>query len=206
MEDTPDSPQQTPPGVGPGLERTFVRLALWQNVLAVIGILVGAIALYAAITESAAVRQQTAASVWPFLQLTIDDHVSAEDANFSIRFTNVGVGPARVGQLRLVIAGQPVRNLAELAGEAGALEDISRNFISNRVVSPGESITMLSTRNPERVRYFQRVVADAESSLSYCYCSIFDECWLVESRRNPHQPEPVEHCPEYGESSYNQEV
>ena len=48
-------------------ERVFVRLTFWQTVLSLAGVFIGTVALYAALTESAAVRQQTAAAVWPFV-------------------------------------------------------------------------------------------------------------------------------------------
>ncbi|TGD72699.1 hypothetical protein E4634_14360 [Mangrovimicrobium sediminis] len=185
-----------------------MRLALWQNVLAFIGILVGAIALYAALNESAAVRQQTAAAVWPFVQMTIEDRAAADDAHFAISFTNVGVGPARMGQLRILVDGQPARTLSGLtASEPGAaLPDISRNFLSNRVISPGESITLLSTNDPARVAYFRDLVARPASSLSYCYCSIFDACWLIDSQRNLHEPEAVAQCPDFAADAYQPEA
>lgn len=44
-------------------ERTFVRIALLQTVLAVAGIVTGAIALYAGPTEADAARKQLEASV-----------------------------------------------------------------------------------------------------------------------------------------------
>lgn len=47
-----------------GLEKKFLRLTFWQTILSVAGVFTGAVALYAALTESQAVRQQTAATVW----------------------------------------------------------------------------------------------------------------------------------------------
>jgi len=55
-------------------ERLFLRLSLWQTVLSLVGVFVAFVALYAALTESEAVRRQTAAGVWPYVQLTINDY------------------------------------------------------------------------------------------------------------------------------------
>lgn len=186
------------------VERSFVRMALWQNVLALVGIVVGVIALYAAITESAAVRQQTAASVWPFLQFSIQDHDSAEGASFAFQFANVGVGPARVAQLQLLGGGEPIADLAGLLDAAGGgeLASVSRNYISYRVVSPGETIEALSTHDAELARKLQRLVANPESAVRFCYCSIFDACWEVDSRVSLHHPAPVPECPDYGDSRF----
>ena len=53
-------------------ERIFVRVALLQTALAVIGIFTGAVALYAALTEADASRKQLQASVWPYVELGTD--------------------------------------------------------------------------------------------------------------------------------------
>ena len=74
-----DEPPQAPPGdVGTsariaGIERSFLRLTFWQTLLSLAGVFTGAVALYAALNESQAVRQQTAATVWPYVQYTIND-------------------------------------------------------------------------------------------------------------------------------------
>src|SRR5690554_2849469 len=75
-------------------ERAFVRLSLWQTVLSLVGVFIAVLALYAALTESEAVRQQTSAAVWPFVQVSIEDFDSGESAGFTLSFTNEGVGPA----------------------------------------------------------------------------------------------------------------
>ncbi|MEJ2330125.1 MAG: hypothetical protein P8Z33_09715 [Gammaproteobacteria bacterium] len=44
-------------------EHHIIRLTFWQTILSVVGVVIAVLALYAALTESAAVRQQTAAAV-----------------------------------------------------------------------------------------------------------------------------------------------
>lgn len=204
--DQPSHPVAAPPSPPPpaALEKTFVKLAIWQNALAFIGILVALIALYAALTESAAVRQQTAASVWPFLQLSIADYSKGEEARFEIRFANVGVGPAKVAQLQLLVKGQPVSDLAALVDAVGgsSIDVVDRNYLTHRVVSPGEEVMFLSTEDSELARKLQAMAADPSSALRYCYCSIFDACWIVDSRSNVNRPELVDACPDFGERRF----
>ena len=57
----------------------------WNCGLSVVGMFIAIIALYAALSESEAVRQQTAAAVWPFRI----DHLSERRAEFTIALTNV---------------------------------------------------------------------------------------------------------------------
>ena len=87
-------------------EQHIIRLTFWQTILSVVGVVIAVLALYAALTESAAVRQQTAAAVWPFVQLIIGNYDTGEEAGFSFAFTNAGVGPAKMRDLRVSVDGK----------------------------------------------------------------------------------------------------
>ena len=189
-----------------GTERTFVRMTLWQTVLSMVGVFIAVIALYAALKESAAVRQQTAASVWPFVQLLIEDYDTAEGAGFSMSFVNAGVGPAKLDGVRLEIGGAAVRDWAQAVAALGgdpAVANVSRNFISGRVLRPDERVDMLHTAEPDLARRFQSAIADPANHIRYCYCSIFGECWLADSRRDLQEPQAVEACPEFGDEGFD---
>ncbi|MFK8043272.1 hypothetical protein, partial [Congregibacter sp.] len=49
-----------PAGGFASIERAFLRLTFWQTLLSLAGVFTGGVALYAALSESEAVRQQTA--------------------------------------------------------------------------------------------------------------------------------------------------
>ena len=154
--------------------------------------------------ESAAVRQQTAAAVWPFVHMMIEDYDDGEKARFAMSFVNVGVGPAKVRGLRLEIGGQAIRDWAQAINAIGGDLDasVSRNFLGGRVLRPEERVDLISTTDPDLARHFQRAVATQGNYVSYCYCSIFDECWLADSRGDLQNPEPVAMCPDFGEESF----
>lgn len=210
MSEEPSEPQDEQPQDTPAApafsetEKMFVRLTLWQTVLAVAGVIIAVVALYAALTESAAVRHQTSAAVWPFVQFSIDDYDTEGAASFKMSFTNAGVGPARMRDLRLIINGEPMRSwehaVRQLGGDTTA--HVGRSFLNDRVLSPDESIAMISTDDPDLARRFQAAIADPNNSITYCYCSIFDECWLADSRQDIQNPEPVEECPDFGDAAY----
>jgi hypothetical protein len=182
-------------------ERRFLRLTFWQTVLSVVGVFIAVVALYAALDESAAVRRQTAAAVWPYVQFSIEDFDRDEAAQFAISMTNVGVGPAKIGSVKIVFDGEAVSTWREAMDRI--LDDsVGRSFISNRVLSPGEKVEILKTTDRALVRRLQAAVATPATYLSYCYCSIFDECWLVDSRSDRKTPDEVEVCPDFGESAF----
>lgn len=187
-----------------GAERVFVRLTFWQTVLSVVGVFIALVALYAALNESAAVRQQTAAAVWPFVQFSIEDYDTQDSAGFSMSFKNTGVGPARMQDVRLTIDGEAIRDWHHAASRVGGdlTSPVSRNFISDRVLSPDETVDIISTTEPSLARKLQVVIANPENYITYCYCSIFEQCWLADSRRDIQNPEPVEDCPDFGDATF----
>ncbi len=185
-------------------EKHIIRLTFWQTILSVVGIIVAILALYAALTEYAAVRQQTAAAVWPFVQIMVENHDTGDAAAFSLAFTNAGVGPARMQGVRLSIDGNVTRNWSELVasvdGDVGAA--INRNFISDRVLRPDETVVIFSTKDTDLARKLLGAVSKPRGSLTFCYCSIFNECWLSDSRKDLQAPEGVEACPDFGSETY----
>lgn len=185
-------------------ERLFLRLTFWQTILSVAGIFVAVVALYAALSESTAVRQQTAAAVWPFVQLSIEDSDSGDSASFKMSFTNAGVGPAKMRTMRIVIDGEPIQDWANAVARLGGklTDNVNRNFISNRVLSPDEKVDSIHTDDPELARKFQAIMANPENHITFCYCSIFDECWAADSRKDLQDPETVEECPDFGEAAF----
>lgn len=202
-EEERPSIEHSPP-VQSSYERIFVRLTFWQTVLSVAGVFIAVVALYAALTESAAVRQQTAAAVWPFVQISIADYDSGESAGFTMSFSNAGVGPARVRAVRLIIDGEPMRDWAHVVTHLGGTlnDQVGRSFVTDRVLSPDEKVDMIAVTDPDLARQFQAAIANLENSISYCYCSIFDECWLADSRRDVLNPESVEDCPDFGDATF----
>lgn len=200
-------PQDAPPApLLSRAERIFVRLTLWQTVLSVAGVFIAIVALYAALVESAAVRQQTAAAVWPFVQFSIHDYDSGETAGFTMSFTNAGVGPAKMREVRLIIDGEPMRDWAHAVTQLGGelTDQVDRNYISHRVLSPNETVDVVNTTAADLARRFQQAIADPDNSVTYCYCSIFDDCWLADSRLDIQNPEPVGQCPAFGDATFQQ--
>jgi len=188
----------------PQTERLFLRLTFWQTLLSVVGVFIAVVALYAALSESSAVRQQTAAAVWPFVQLSIENSDTGDAADFTLSFTNAGVGPAKMRTMRLIVDGEPMRDwvstVAHLGGKRS--DNVNRNFISNRVLSPDEKVDSFHTNDPELARKFQAAMSNPGNYITFCYCSIFNECWVADSRNDLQDPEPAQECPDFGEAAF----
>lgn len=206
-QETTAADAAAPPPADPaiaGTERAFVRLTLWQTVLSLVGVFIAIVALYAALTESEATRKQTAAAVWPFVQLTLRDHLSELGAEFRISLTNAGVGPARMRSMRVLLEGKPLDDWHEAMARMGeeGTHRLGQSFVGRRVLIPGETIDMVSTTDRVLVEKFLATLARPGNSIVYCYCSIFDECWVIDSEKDLQTPDPVGQCPDFGDEAF----
>lgn len=178
-------------------EERMVRLAFWQTLLSVAGAITAVLALMATLHGSREVSRQTAAAVWPFVHLQVSDFDRGDEAALALSFTNTGVGPAKVRNLQIVLDGESVSDWSALLAklEQPADSPYGREFISRRVLAPGESVNVFETRHPPLVRAIQTAIGRGGAVLSLCYCSIFDECWLARSDAEQADPQPVQACP-----------
>lgn len=185
-------------------ERIFVRINIAQTILALAGLFTGAVALYAALTESEAARRQSASSVWPYVQLLSWDSIDPGEEIFKLTMTNSGVGPARIEAVRVRLKGKTATTWGEAL--AGVSDDPDPRYgqmaVVGRVLSPGETVEMMSTSNPPVVRALHEIVVTGAGSVEYCYCSIFEECWLANISTGIAKPQPVDRCPDFGAESF----
>ena len=211
----PDRKEPTNPPQAPAvsdianIERTFLRLTFWQTVLSLAGVFTGVVALYAALNESRAVREQTAASVWPYIQIIINDTDNGTSARFALSFENVGVGPALMRGVELRLSGEPVRTWDDMAsrllGEAARVGvDFGRNSVSSLVIGPAEEVVAFQTNQRKLALAVQKAMYGGQASLRYCFCSIFDQCWLgnLQQKTGHTKPKPIETCPDFGGAAF----
>jgi hypothetical protein len=188
-------------------ERLFVRIALLQTLLAVIGIVTGSIALYAGLTEADAARKQQEAAVWPMLQMAIDDYdEDAREPIFRIMARNAGIGPARIAGFRVTLGGKAQTGWNEtFTTLAGSHEGVLRSYFSGRVMSAGEEVDVVLARGAIARAALQKAYA-APTRLEWevCYCSVFDKCWVSNSEGQSWLKAAalVEACPDYGKSQF----
>lgn len=184
-------------------ERIFVRLSILQTILAVAGIFTGVVALYAALSEADAVRKQQAASVLPEI-VVAQSHVIGGDAPFfSWNAFNWGIGPGRVRALQVRYKDEPVHDWSELLNAIGVSGDVSyiQSQLAGRTLPAGETSEIFRITSPEAARVIRDASADV--SMELCYCSVFDQCWMMPQTLLD-GPQPVKACPDFGEDGFVQ--
>jgi hypothetical protein len=180
-----------------------LRLSVFQAVLALAGLFTGAVALYAALEESQAVRRQASAIVWPYVQVALQTSQGEEAASFEVQLVNAGVGPALIDQVHLQIAGRSVITWRDAVTAVGAPEAaFSHDFAAGRVLRPGEVVRLFSTQDPRASAALLALTEAGQARLELCYCSIYDQCWLRPADPSIVRPQAVASCPTYGERAF----
>ena len=178
----------------------FLPVMMIGHLLITIPTLVISIALaYATFVQADATRKIQRSETWPYVWYGTSD-VSDEGAEeISFQIGNDGVGPARLKQLEFLYDGRPMQSprkfLQTCCGDSkgNPTPFMSSNF--ETVLRPGESFGFIRlVKNPGNAAVWDRLEVERwKVSVRACYCSIFDDCWLMDSRKQ--DPEPIKACP-----------
>ena len=131
----------------------------------------------------------------PYLQ------ISGSNGNGAVSFdaTNEGVGPAKIFTAEIFVDGRPVKRLAELIAACcghGNYSGLGSSSLEGRMVRPGDKVSFVSFAVGPETRESAAALDQARQSdrivTRLCYCSVFDDCWISDSR-DP-TPDPVNQC------------
>jgi hypothetical protein len=125
----------------------------------------------------------------------------------SLDLVNQGVGPAHEESLRVTVDHRPVRSFTDLlVASLGTSEGhkarqafhqtrtLLRDNVPKRFIPAGQSgLVFKVPRTPENARWWDLLVAQKPRwNVGYCYCSVFDECWIA--RTELEEPRRVKQC------------
>jgi hypothetical protein len=128
----------------------------------------------------------------------ISDATPAGAHQLSVDFYNNGVGPADERSLRISVRGRYVTSVPDLVNAALGPEDAKaampsfakylRNTVHSRfVAAKGDQFVFRIPKTAENAIWWNKLDQTTDSwKVSYCYCSVFDECWAV--REETHTP------------------
>lgn len=157
-------------------------------------------------SQTELMQKQSRASVWPYVTIGTYEYRIPGHETFTWRVDNNGVGPAKIESVQVTLDGKPYRNWYELfAALAPGQQFHGQTSSLNGIVLPPNlnretGIEMVKPDTTERAKAF----LDAQSRLSVeiCYCSVYEECWIVRS----FQPgsTPVPRCETAGRLQFEQ--
>jgi len=149
-------------------------------------------AVVVSLYQTALARKQLRASAWPYLAQSNSFTLGSP---YTRTVSNEGVGPARVRGFRVIIDGRPVSTWDDAvktltgSGEPGL---VYSSFGRGVVLPPGASRTLLTLPPGPRAERFW-LAAQTRMHTVTCYCSVYDECWIADSRKD--EPRAVSACP-----------
>lgn len=215
MEEELEGTDQDHPSKLTRSQRIMIRISVIQTVLAVAALFTGAIALWAALNEADAVRKQLQAGAWPYVSVTSSNSNFEGDEYVVFYARNKGLGPAKIQTAAAYIDDVAysswwpfIAELADVDRESGISIAISNSSIYGAVMSPEETVQLLRLDRQARVtdqagnevmdylsllQKFRSGIATRDVRFEVCYCSVFDDCWLVVSSGSA--PEEVDMCP-----------
>jgi hypothetical protein len=194
----------TPPALQtlPGEEAVQIKTS---TVLAWSAMVLSAVSAFGVIWQTRVATDQREASVWPYVQAF--PNRNSRDPMFGISLVNVGVGPALIRYFSVRVDDKAVRSWREFLAAVSQEERVHQAYFDEGVVqgsgwvlAPNAPLFAFATKEPDAVnaldaRAWNRI------DVTFCYCSVFDRCWLsawAVSKRED-QPAPVRSCPSNGQ-------
>ncbi|MBU2893711.1 hypothetical protein KO495_10300 [Colwellia sp. D2M02] len=151
-----------------------------EMIVALSALLIGLVTAFTSIYSAYVDREYARASVWPRLEI----FRSFNTNSFSYGVSNNGTGPALIKYAKVKDGSKYIKTWKEIK----PFQNIRQSHISNRTLSPQNSITPVSYKGDNAKAL---VEADTSISIELCYCSIYEECWVID-RSN--RPTAVEAC------------
>jgi hypothetical protein len=178
----------------------FLPAMMIGHVLITVPAFVISIALaYATLVQAEATRKIQQSETWPYVSYGTSDVTDEGIEEISFQLGNDGVGPARLKQLEFLYNGRPMQSprifLQACCGDPPGRPTpfMSSNF--ETVLRPGENIGFIRlVKSAHNSAVWDKLELERwKVAVRYCYCSIFDDCWVKDSRKA--DPEPVKVCP-----------
>ncbi len=179
-----------------------------EMLVGVSAVFIGVCALAVSLYETRLMRSEQRSAVLPLLELSRsyyanENYEDAANWRLSLQAENVGIGPARVLDFRVLVDGEPRATWSEAMGALLGRDEAlfyGQSTINGRTIPPDRMVTMFDLGNTE----FARELVDEFDRLDFeaCYCSVFEECWVT-SYTGFGAAEPVEAC-ERGDDSFTE--
>jgi hypothetical protein len=184
------------------LDRPLRRSLLRIEVLITLPTLVISVALaYFSFVQADASRKMQRTETWPYVSYGTGNSSPDRKDEISFSLSNDGVGPARLQEMEFVYNGRPMAGPLEFFRDccaAAARTAKTLSFATDQVdgvLRPGEKRDFIRlAKTDDNAVLWQRLNGERwKVVVRTCYCSIFDDCWVYDSRKG--QPDEVKACP-----------
>jgi hypothetical protein len=163
-------------------------------------LLISLVVAYGTFVQADATKKMQQAEAWPFISYGTSNVGDDGGKEITLLLQNNGVGPARLGPIEIRYQGKPVSDPADLLQRCCGLKpgqkfQMSTSPAASIVIPAGENTRFLGIRQtPDNAAVWDRFNVERwKLGVRSCYCSVFDECWVIEGAQA--RPRPVDACP-----------
>ncbi len=170
-------------------------------VLAVSAVVISLISLFLAIQHGRVMERMVEASTWPYVSMGTSTANPDGTHHITVWVVNKGVGPARVDSLEVFYQGVAQPDPQGLLGaivkpsDPGHKFSVLKSDVIDNVLSAKDTVNIVdlppNDYDPAEYLRLARAVSDLEFRV--CYCSVFEECSVLDSRKSP-RPFAVKAC------------
>jgi hypothetical protein len=178
---------------------------VWVDMLlGVSAVAISFISLFLAVENGHAMQRLVQANSWPFVNIGVSNGDPDGNYAFALVIQNKGIGPAKVETLEVFYRDKPMSDDDALVhAMLGPRPDLPPNAFVNStvtgdVLSSKEELHFLAANSKVLSAADMKSLSEGSQNIRFrfCYCSVFDECWLADHTvhgRLP--PKPVKSCP-----------
>ncbi|WP_241906373.1 hypothetical protein [Shewanella sp. 10N.286.51.B7] len=151
-----------------------------EMIVAFSALVIGIVTTFTSIYSAAIDRAYARASVWPSVEIARGYGYDS----FRYIVSNNGTGPAVIKYAKVTHDKKYLSQWRDI----NVFEEVTQSHIGKTVLSAQKTITPVLYKG-NKVDDILKV--DNLISIELCYCSIYDECWIVNRDNNPM---PIEQC------------
>lgn len=165
------------------MERNDVTTRRWytepETFIAVAALVVSISAVAVGLYEASLQRHHDRAEVWPHVEI----QVFTKPTGGEIDLENSGIGPAIVQSVTVTADGKPMSTWTEVLRALNGADPASfANFSAvDHALRPGDRLALIDMPAADIPRDFWKSIARV--GISVCYASVFEQHWVVESKR-----------------------
>jgi len=150
-----------------------------ETFIAVAALIVSISAVAVGLYEASLQRHHDRAEVWPHLEI----QVFTKQTGGEIDLQNTGIGPAIVKAATVTVDGKRVRTWKDVLRTLNGADPVPfGNFSAvQHGLRPGDRLSLIDLPLADMPRDFWHSIGRV--GVSVCYASVFDQYWIVESKR-----------------------
>lgn len=161
----------------------------WLDLLvAVSAVVISIVSLFVAQRADRTQERLLAASTWPYVEFSTSNIVNNRRL-IALSLRNAGVGPARIRWMTIERNGKAIDNGRDLLRSCCGFTFLPKTItvvsytVAHTVLVPHQTVNFINvTPNPQNTVAFEKLNRERNNlHVRVCYCSVLDECWLLDN-------------------------